>query len=323
MTSRTQLELANSFRENARAASVMQGEICVVTGATSGIGRATAIGLAKSGARVVIVARNASKAAEVVAEIASLPGAARAEIVLADLTEMSEVGRAADEIGRRFDRVDVLVNNAAGMFDTYHESSEGIEDAYAVNHLAVFLLTLSLHQSLLRAPHPRVVIVSSNVHEKAAYARDYASLVRPKYEWSQIYAQTKLRNMIFTRTLSELWKADGITVNSLHPGVVDTGLMSGWENRMMKLVFKVVQKFFISPAEGARTSIFLASDASVAGVTGTYFAKCEPHPHNPVADDVAIQALLWEESMACLKQAGIDDVGAAFAGQGRDKAVAA
>ena len=289
MTSHTQLALANSFRENARAASVMQGEICVVTGATSGIGRATAIGLAKSGARVVIVARNASKAAEVVAEIASLPAAAKAEVVLADLTEMSEVGQAADEIGRRFDRVDVLVNNAAGMFDTYHESSDGIEDAYAVNHLAVFLLTLSLHQSLLRAPHPG----------------DYASLVRPRYEWSRIYAQTKLRNMIFTRTLSERWKADGITVNSLHPGVVDTGLMSGWENRMMKLVFKVVQRFFISPAEGARTSIFLASDASVAGVTGTYFAKCKPHPHNPIADDAATQDQLWEESLTFLRRAGI------------------
>lgn len=99
MTSRTQLELANSFPENAMAAPVMRGEICVVTGATSGIGRATAIGLAKSGARVVIVARNASKAAEVVAEIASLPGATKAEVVLADLTEMREVGRAADEIG--------------------------------------------------------------------------------------------------------------------------------------------------------------------------------------------------------------------------------
>ena len=304
MTNSTQLELAARYRENAMDPA-MNGEICVVTGATSGIGRATAIGLARSGARVVIVARNASKAAEVVAEISGIPGAARAEVVLADLTEMSEVSGSADEIQRRFDRVDVLVNNAGGMFDTYHESSEGIEDAYAVNHLAVFLLTLSLHPSLVRAPHPRVVIVSSNVHEKAAYARDYASLVRPKYEWSRIYAQTKLRNMIFTRTLSELWKADGITVNSLHPGVVDTGLMSGWENRPMKLVFKVVQKFFISPAEGARTSIFLASDASVAGVTGTYFAKCKPHPHNPVADDIAFQDLLWEESMAFLKQAGI------------------
>ena len=286
----------------------MNGEMCVVTGATNGIGRATAIGLAKLGAKVVIVARNQSKAAEVVAEISKIPGAPKPEIVLADLTEMKQVCRACDEIRTRFDHVDVLINNAAGMFDTYHESSEGIEDAYAVNHLAVFLLTLSLHPSLKKAPHPRVVIVSSNVHEKAVYIRDYMSLVKPKYEWSKIYVQTKLRNMIFTRALSERWKNDGITVNSLHPGVVDTGLMGGWDNRLMKSVFKVVQLFFLSPEKGARTSIFLASDPSVAMVTGKYFDTCKPHPYNPIADDVPIQKLLWDESMTFLKKAGIDGV---------------
>lgn len=286
----------------------MHGEICVVTGATNGIGRATAIGLAKLGAQVVLVARNQSKAAEVVAEISQIPGAPTPAIVLADLTEMKQVCRACYEIRTRFDHVDVLINNAAGMFDTYHESSEGIEDAYAVNHLAVFLLTLALHSSLQKAPHPRVVIVSSNVHEKAVYIRDYLSLVKPKYAWSKIYAQTKLRTMIFTRALSERWKGDGITVNSVHPGVVDTGLMGGWGNRLMKAVFKVAQLFFLSPEKGARTSIFLASDPSVAMVTGKYFAKCKPHPYNPIADDVPIQQLLWDESLTFLKKAGIDGV---------------
>jgi NAD(P)-dependent dehydrogenase (short-subunit alcohol dehydrogenase family) len=282
----------------------MNGNICVVTGATSGIGRATAIGLAKLGARVVIVARNPVKAASVVAEIAAIAGAAKAEIVIADLTEMKQVRRAAEEIGARFDRVDVLVCNAGGMFDTVHQSSEGIEHAYALNHLAVFLLTLSLHASLMKAPHPRVVIVSSNL-QKAGYVHDYLSLVQPKYQWSQIYAQTKLRNLIFARALSVLWKDDGITVNSLHPGVVDTGLMSGWENGAMKAIMSVVQKFFLSPAKGALTSIFLASDPSVAQVTGTYFAKRKAQKHNPVADDVAVQQHLWAESTAFLNQAGV------------------
>ena len=288
--------------------SAMHGEMCVVTGATNGIGRATAIGLAKLGAQVVIVARNHSKAAEVVAEISQIPGALTPEIVLADLTEMQQVCRACDEIRTRFDHVDVLINNAAGLFDTYHESSEGIEDAYAVNHLAVFLLTLALHSSLQKAPHPRVVIVSSNVHEKAVYMRDYLSLVKPTYAWSQVYAQTKLRTMIFTRALSERWKNEGITVNSVHPGMVDTGLMSGWDNRLLKAVFKVAQLFFLSPEKGARTSIFLASDPSVGMVTGTYFAKCKPHPYNPIADEVPIQQLLWDESMTFLKKAGIDGI---------------
>lgn len=282
----------------------MQGAICVITGATSGIGRETALGVAKLGASVVIVARDPAKAAKVAVEIARIPGATKAEIVFADLTEMKDVRRAAEEIRNRFDRVDVLINNAGAMFDTYHQSEDGIEDTYAVNHLAVFLLTLSLHSSLMKAAHPRVVIVSSNL-QKAAYIRDYVSLVRPKYEWSQIYAQTKLRNLIFSRTLSAVWKADGITVNSLHPGVVDTSLMGGWENGVMKSIMSVVQKLFLSPARGALTSIFLASDPSVAQVTGTYFAKRTARRHNPVADDVAVQQHLWAESTAFLNQAGV------------------
>jgi len=284
----------------------MFGKVCVVTGATNGIGQATAIGLARRGALVVLVVRNAEKAGKVVAEIAAIPGTSRAEVVLADLTEMHQVRRAADEISSRFDHVDVLVNNAGGMFDTHHQSSDGIEDAYAVNHLAVFLLTLALHPSLKRASEPRVVIVSSNIHEKATYVRDYGALLAPKYAWSKIYAQTKLRNVIFAQALSERWKADGITVNSLHPGVVDTGLMSGWENRAMKVFFGIVQRFFMSPEQGARTSIFLASSTSVGGVSGRYFSKCEVHPHNPAADDIATQAQLWEESMGFLRKAGID-----------------
>ena len=293
---------------SAHQAPAMDGKICVVTGATNGIGRATAIGLARLGAKVVIVARNPSKAAAVAAEISKIPGAHEPEIVLADLTEMHQVRRAGAEIRTRFDHVDVLINNAAAMFDTYHASSEGIEDAYAVNHLAVVLLTLSLHGSLRKAPHPRVVVVSSNIHERASYVRDYNALGKPKYEWTKIYAQTKLRNMIFTRALSERWKHDGITVNSLHPGVVDTGLMSGWDNRLMKAIFKVIQRFFISPERGALTSIFLASDPSVALVTGQYFDKRKPHAYNPVADDGAAQELLWEESMTALKQAGVDGI---------------
>jgi len=282
----------------------MNDKICVVTGATSGIGRATAIGLAKLGAKVVIVARNRDKAEAVVAEIAGISGAPTAEVVLADLAEMQQVRNAAGEIGARFDRVDVLVNNAGGMFDALHRSREGIEKAYAVNHLAVFLLTLSLHSSLMKAEQPRVVVVSSNT-QRDAYVRDYMSLVEPKYDWARVYPQTKLRNLVFAQALSGLWRGDGITVNSLHPGMVDTGLMSGWENPAMKAIFGLVQKFFISPERGAGSSIFLASDRSVAGVTGLYFDRCRPHAHNLAADDAVVQRHLWEESANFLTHARI------------------
>ena len=283
----------------------MNGEICVVTGATSGIGRATAIGLAKKGARVVLVARNQAKATQLVDEISKIPGVITPEVVLADLSEMKQVCRASDEIRNRFDHVDVLINNAGGMFDTYHESSEGIEEAYAVNHLAVVLLTLSLHPSLKNANHPRVVIVSSHV-QNVPLIRDYAALITPKYDWSKVYAQTKLRTSVFARALSERWKDDGITVNSLHPGFVDTGLMSGMDNGLLRAIFTIAKRFFMSPAKGARTSIFLASDPSVGNVTGKYFVKCKSAPYNSIADDVVTQKLLWDESMTFLKKAAID-----------------
>jgi len=111
--------------------------------------------------------------------------------------------------------------------------------------------------------------------------------------------------MIFARTLGDRWREEGITVNSLHPGVVNTGLMSGWENPVMKSFFGVVQKFFISPDEGARTSIFLASDPSVAAVTGMFFSRSAQRPHNLAADDRAIQEHLWAESLSALAEAGI------------------
>ena len=135
----------------------------------------------------------------------------------------------------------------------------------------------------------------------AAY---YANLF--KYDWSKVYAQGKLRTSVFARALSERWKDDGITVNSLHPGFVDTGLMSGMDNGFVRAIFTIAKRLFMSPAKGARTSIFLASDPSVANVTGEYFVKCKSAPYNSIANDLATRKLLWDESMTFLKKAGID-----------------
>jgi NAD(P)-dependent dehydrogenase (short-subunit alcohol dehydrogenase family) len=286
----------------------MTDKIVVITGATNGIGHATALGLAKKGARIVAVARDQKKAEDLVSEIAKIPGAPKAEIVLADLSEMSQVVKASDQIRTRFDHVDVLINNAAVIYDKYTESKEGLERSYACNSLAPLLLTLSLKPSLAKAPHPRVVIVSSTVHEDAPFLKDYLSVAKPKFQTLKIYAQTKLRNVILTRVLSERWKADGITVNCLHPGVVDTGLMGGLDNVIFKTLFKVVQLFFLSPEKGARTSIFVACDPSLADVTGEYFNECKSVAYNPLADDLEIQKFYWDESNGWLKKAGIDGV---------------
>jgi NAD(P)-dependent dehydrogenase (short-subunit alcohol dehydrogenase family) len=148
--------------------------------------------------------------------------------------------------------------------------------------------------------------------QNVRFIRDYAALVQPKYDWSRTYAQTKLRALITSGALAERWKNAGITVNSLHPGVVDTGLISAMDSTFIKSAFGFAKHFFMSPEKGARTSIFPASDPSIGDITGHYFVKCKSVSYNSIADDVATRSFLWSESVRFLAEAGID--GEALAG---------
>ena len=268
----------------------MRGRVCLVTGATLGIGRATAVGLARQGARVGIVGRSRERGEAVRAEIAREAGASAVELFLGDLSSQAEVRRIAGEVRARFGRLDVLVSNA-GVYTRRRESTvDGIETQLAVNHLAPFLLTRLLLDLLTASAPARVVVVSSEAHRGARIPWDDLQGER-KYSGLRAYANTKLMNLLFVRELARRTAGTGVTVNALHPGVVATELLfGGWAP------LRLLRPFLRTPEQGASTSVWLASSAEVEGVTGRYFRdEREVVPSRAALDDEAARRL-WKIS---------------------------
>ena len=266
----------------------------LVTGANSGIGLETARELARRGYRVVMLCRNAERAAGAKADIdASVPGATT-EIVLADLSEQASVRTAAAEILGRLERLDLLVNNAGLTLRKYQRSSEGHDLMLATNHLGPFLLT-NLLLPLLEASAPaRIVNVASDAHrwgrlhfEDIEATRGYGFMSFPRY------GETKLMNILFTRSLAKRLAGTGVTVNALHPGAVATNI--GAPPKLIGGITKIILK---TPAQGARTSVYLATSPEVEGVTGSYYAKNKNHDKKLAkrAKDDALAEQLWEAS---------------------------
>ena len=267
----------------------MRGKRVLVTGATTGIGRVTAVALGRMGAEVLVVARDRKKADETLAEIAAA-GAPPAQALMADLSLMSSVRALADEVRARFDRIDVLVNNAGAIFGTRALTDEGFERTFALNHLSYFLLTNLL---LDRIPSGgRIVNVSSDAHRPARVDFDDLQLER-RYTAFGAYCLTKLMNLLFTFELARRVKARGITANAAHPGPVASNF--GRSNRgVFGFMFALAAPFMLTPEKGARTQIWLASSPDVEGVTGKYFAKCREKKPAPRALDEATQQRLWD-----------------------------
>lgn len=268
----------------------------VVTGANSGIGLETARGLAARGHHVVLLCRNPDRASVARADIdASVPGAST-ETLIADLGIQSDVRRAAKEIEQGHEHLDVLVNNAGIQLRALARTPEGHDMLLAVNHLGPFLLT-NLLLPLLRSSAPaRVVNVASAAHRMGKLHLD--TLDRPK-SYGVIgmpgYGTTKLMNILFTRELARRLEGSGVTVNSVHPGSVYTNL--GDPPRAIKALLR---PFFRTPEEGARTSLFVATDRSLDGVTGKYLAdgKLAENKLSKQARDDALAAELWRRSEA-------------------------
>lgn len=267
--------------------STMKGRVCVVTGATAGIGQATAAGLARRGATVVLVARSRDKARAAAEEIIRATGNERVQTVIADLAVQAQVRAAAGEIADRFPAIHGLVNNA-GVYTRRREvTADGIEMQLAVNHLAPFLLT-SLLLDRLRAGAPaRVVNVSSDAHKAGRIRWDDMGL-EDGYKGLRAYANTKLMNILFTRELARREDASVLTANALHPGVVGTSLLIsgfapiGWFKRFLR-----------TPEQGAATSVYLASSPAVAGVTGGYYQDEKPTKPSAAARDDEAARRLW------------------------------
>jgi retinol dehydrogenase 12 len=274
----------------------MQGKVCLITGATSGIGKITAREIARLGARVLIVGRSPEKTEATVRQIHAETGATSIESLVADLSLQAEVRRLAEQVQARCDRLDVLVNNAGAMFLKRLESGDGIEMTLALNHLSYFLLT-NLLLPLLKAGAPsRVVNVASDAHKRASI--DFDDLqAKQKYGGWRAYQQSKLANILFTNELARRLDGTGVTANSLHPGFVRTNFLQVFDGRWGgRLLRAIAERIAISPEQGARTPIYLASSPDVAGVTGRYFVKEKPVPSSARSLDPAAAQRLWRIS---------------------------
>jgi NAD(P)-dependent dehydrogenase (short-subunit alcohol dehydrogenase family) len=272
--------------------SVMDGTI-LITGGTSGIGKATALGLARLGARVLITGRDARRADETAREIRAAGGTV--EVFVADLSVQSEVRRLAGEVLRREPRIDVLINNAGGYWNSKHVTADGLEHTFAVNHLAPFLLTYLLLERLEKGTAGRVVTVASNAHSLGRI--DFDDLQGAQsYSGSRAYNQSKLANVLFTYELARRLQGTAVTANAVHPGLVSTSFGADDPGRVQRLFVPLLRPFMKSPAGGAATSIHLASAPGLGRTTGQYFANSKPVRSSPRSHDGAVAARLWAVS---------------------------
>ena len=269
----------------------MQGKTVIITGATSGIGEVAAIRLAEQGARIVFTARDKARADATMAKLRKANGAADHAVHMADLSTLAEMKRIGAELARE-PQIDVLVNNAGALFNKRQETADGLEMTFAVNHMAYFVITNILLPQLKSGA--RIVTTASNAHRGAKLDFDDLQITKGYTGWAA-YTRSKLANILFNRELARRTPA-GVTANALHPGFVATrfGDNSGG---MLRTVLKVAKPVgAISPEEGARTIIHLASSPKVAGVSGDYFYKCRPETPTREAQNDADARRLWEIS---------------------------
>jgi len=271
----------------------MSGRTVVVTGATSGIGKATAVGLAALGVRVAVIGRDRGRAEAAADEVRAAGGTA--DVFVADLSSQAEVRRLADELLERLPRIDVLVNNVGGYWDTRHVTVDGLERTFAVNHLAPFLLTNLLLDRLKQGAPSRVVTVASNAQSMGRIEFDDLQGER-SYSGSRAYNQSKLANVMFTYELANRLRATSVTANALHPGVVSTSFGAEDPAMIQRLVVPFMRPFMKSLDRGAATSIRLASDPDLESVSGIYFAKGKPTTSSKQSYDKAVATRLWRVS---------------------------
>ena len=267
----------------------------VVTGATSGIGRATALGLAELGSRLILVGRDAGRAEETLAAIRAATGRGDVEMVRGDFARQAEVRRVAGELSARTDAIHVLVNNAGVTMLKRTTTPDGLETTFAVNHLGYYLLTgLLLPRLRAAAPGARIVNVASDAHRWGPL--DFDDLQNERsYRAMKVYAQSKTANLLFTRELARRLAGSGVHANAVHPGAIATRLGRDG-TKLAELLSRFVSLFLKTPEQGARTSIFAASAPELEGVSGRYFADSREKQPLPHARDDAAAKRLWEVS---------------------------
>lgn len=253
----------------------MDSRLCLITGANSGIGKITAMEMARKGYDILMLCRNLETSRPVRKEIKAVSKTGRVDLIWCDLASQQSVTQAAREVADRYHKLDILVNNAGLFLDREQYSPEGIELTFATNHLGPFLLTNMLLDMLKKGHNPRIVTVSSEAHRWGkSFKLD--QMAKPKsYSGMGAYGASKLCNILFAKELADRVMDFGITSNSLHPGAINSNFGNG-SSSLSGFVFKLMKPFFISPEKGAETSIYLASSPEVERVTGLYFDKCKP-----------------------------------------------
>jgi NAD(P)-dependent dehydrogenase (short-subunit alcohol dehydrogenase family) len=280
----------------------MQGKTCIVTGATSGIGKATASELAQRGATLVLICRDRPRAEAVAREIRDKIQNAAIDLLIADLSSQQQVRAAAAEFLRKHDRLDVLVNNAGAMFPRRSESVDGIEMTLAVNHLAPFLLTNLLLDTMKSTGTARIVNVNSDAHEHGKI--DFGDLqMRRRYGSGvgmRAYGNAKLANLLTVYEFARRLEGTAVTVNALHPGYVATNIVSlataTGPVRLLSPFWGLAKRFILSPEGGATTSVHLSCSSQVAGATGKYFEKCREVASSRTSYDRNLQTRMWRVS---------------------------
>ena len=276
----------------ARSNSDMQGSVCMVTGATAGIGAVTATALAAQGAQVVVVGRNKRKTEDKVRQIQSETGSTTVHYLLADFSDLQQVRELAASFTNQFPRLDVLINNAGAYFNTRRKTPYGVEMTFLVNHLAPFLLTNLLVDRIKASPPARILNVSSGAHRYGSLDFDDLEFNRG-YFGMKAYARSKLANILFTYELARRLTGTKVTVNALHPGHTATDIWSTNFSVIGPLLKRFMGIFAISPEEGAETSIFLATSPEVEGVTGQYFFEKKTVESSSLSYDQNLAKQLW------------------------------
>jgi len=289
------------FHKEIKMKKILHNKTCLITGATSGIGRSAAIEMSKMGAEICFIARNPEKAEELNKEIVKLTGK-ETFYIKADLSSLKEIERAASEFINSKKDLHILLNNA-GIVNTERKVTvDGIEEVFAVNHLSYFALTLRLLDKLKESSPARVVNVSSAAHKFVRNINFDDINSENSFQTFSVYGQSKLANILFTRKLSSLLKGSNITVNCLHPGWVSTSLGQQNNRTLMSSLMGLFSPLLAKNSlKGAETSIFLCSSDEVSEISGEYFANCKIQEVSKGAKDKNDQETLWDLSLQLTK----------------------
>jgi NAD(P)-dependent dehydrogenase (short-subunit alcohol dehydrogenase family) len=269
--------------------------ICLITGATDGVGKITALELARKGFTVVVAARNADKAEALKLEIETSTTNNRTDYIVADLGSLGQVRQLAHTFRRRYSTLDVLVNNAGVLLPARTLTEDGFETMFQVNYLSPFLLTNLLLPELQQSEEGRIVNLSSSVYTIARF-EPHNLQSEQHFSVPGTYAATKLLVLMFTEELARRLHATSVTANAVHPGIVRTRMMLHAPGAL-RLVSYLSLPFSISPSEGARTSVYLASSPEVSGISGQYFTKSKRAVVKNTFDTAENRALLWDLSL--------------------------